>query len=149
MDTVAARDPEIFQAYGDLAEQDAIPLLAACDFLYAMYPAGNRDELFRKTSLPIKLSTYLQAQRPIFAHTPPDSTLACVVNKYRVGRTCGSDHSQQNVAAEIRHLLAQPVSSENFEHVRSELMEPWQLRKLDAALRDENWQQFPEFDCRI
>jgi hypothetical protein len=149
MDTVAGRDPEIFQAHGDLAEPDAIPLLAGCDFLYAMYPAGNRYEPFRKTSLPIKLSTYLQAQRPIFAHTPPDSTLACVVNKYRVGRICGSDRPQQNIATEIRHLLVQPVSSENFEQVRKELMEPWQLQKLRAALQGESWQHFPEFDCRI
>jgi len=149
MDTVAGRDPEIFQAHGDLAEQDAIPLLAGCDFLYAMYPAGNRYEPFRKTSLPIKLSTYLQAQRPIFAHTPPDSTLACVVNKYRVGRICGSDRPQQNIATEIRHLLVQSVSSENFEQVRKELMEPWQLQKLRAALQGESWQHFPEFDCRI
>jgi hypothetical protein len=147
IDAIAAHDPEIFQAHGDLPEQDAIPLLASCDFLYAMYPAGSRYELFRRTSLPIKLSTYVQTLRPIFAHSPPDSTLACVVNKYQVGRTCESDRPSQTVAAEIRHLLGQTVPRENFERVKNELLEPWQLQKLAAALRGEDWERLPEFDC--
>ncbi len=53
-----------------------------------MYPAGGKYQLFRRTSLPIKVSTYVQAQRPIFAHTPADSTLACVVTKYKLGAVC-------------------------------------------------------------
>ena len=149
MDGIAAQNPELFESYGDVTEELAIPLLASCDLLYAMYPAGREYELFRRTSLPVKLSSYVQAQRPIFAHTPSDSTLACVVNKYKVGRTCHSDHPQQNIARDIRHLLEQPVFLENFDQVRKELMEPWQLQKLRAALHGESWQHFPEFDCRI
>ena len=148
MDKIAACNPEMFQAHGDLDEQNAIPLLAGCNFAYAMYPAGKRYELFRKTSLPIKLSTYLQAQRPIFAHTPLDSTLACVVNKYKVGRTCDCHRSEHEIASEIRNLLAQSMPSQNYEDARKELMESGQLQKLAAALRGENWQHFPEFDCR-
>jgi hypothetical protein len=56
MDLIAAQDREIFASHGDLSEESAIPLLAACDFLYAMYPAGRKYERFRRTSLPIKSS---------------------------------------------------------------------------------------------
>jgi hypothetical protein len=40
-----------------------------------MYLAGKKYELFRRTSLPIKVSTYAQAQRPTFAHTPREARL--------------------------------------------------------------------------
>ncbi len=35
MNAIAARDREIFPSHGDLSEENAIPLLAACDLLYA------------------------------------------------------------------------------------------------------------------
>jgi len=146
IDVIAARDPQIFQFHGDLSEINAVPLLAACDFLYAMYPAGNRYELFRKTSLPIKLSTYLQAQRPIFAHSPADSTLACVIAKYHLGPVCESDREAQ-IAADIHNLLKETVPAENYELARKGLMGPGQLQQLGAALRGENFASFPEFDC--
>jgi hypothetical protein len=91
MDAIAAADPEIFASHGDLIEESAIPIFATCDLLYAMYLAGKKYELFRRTSLPIKVSTYAQAQRPIFAHTPRDSTLVCVVAKYKIGEVCESE----------------------------------------------------------
>jgi hypothetical protein len=147
MDAIAAVDREIFASHGDLSEENAIPILAACDLLYAMYPAENKYQLFRRTSLPIKVSTYVQAQRPIFAHTPHDSTLACVVAKYKIGAICESGF-EDNIASDIRILLEQSVPPENFERARSDLMGPGQLQQLAAALRGEDWQHFPESDCR-
>jgi hypothetical protein len=147
IDAVATEYPNTFEAHGDLSEENAIPLLAACDFLYAMYPGGKRYELFRKTSLPIKVSTYLQAQRPIFAHTPPDSNLACVVRQYKVGCVEESG-SETRIAEKIRGLLDRPVPLENYELARQDLMGPSQLHQLGAALRGEDWQHFPESDCR-
>jgi hypothetical protein len=111
-----------------------------------MYPSGTRYELFRKTSLPIKLSTYLQAQRPIFAHTPADSTLACVVRKYQVGKICESQE-QRKIADDLRALLKQSVPAAHYKHARQELMGRDQLEKLDAALNGKDWEHFPEFDC--
>jgi hypothetical protein len=148
MDAIAAADPEIFASHGDLSEEDAIPILATCDFLYAMYPAETKYELFRRTSLPIKVSTYVQAQRPIFAHTPRDSTLACVVAKYKIGEICDSG-SEDDIASGIRILLGQSVPRENFEHARSELMGSAQVQQLAAALRCEDWHGFPESDCSV
>jgi hypothetical protein len=147
MDAIAASDREIFVTHGDLAEPDAIPMLAACDFLYAMYPAGRKYELFRRTSLPVKVSTYVQAQRPIFAHTPADSTLACVVEKYEIGAICESV-SEHHVTDAIRVLLQAHLPRESFERARGDLMGLTQVQQLGVALRGEDWQHFPESDCR-
>jgi hypothetical protein len=40
---------------------------------------------FSKTSLPTKLSSYLQAARPIFGHGPADSTLAEFLGTTKLG----------------------------------------------------------------
>jgi hypothetical protein len=145
IDSLAAKTPGTFESHPDLTEESAIPLLASCDFLYAMYPSGKRFELFRKTSLPVKLSTYLQAQRPIFAHTPADSTLARVVGPYNVGKVCKSNQ-QDSIVRDIRAILEAPVPRDNFELLRQQLMGFAQVEQLQAALRGENWQHFPEFD---
>ena len=146
IDRIAAHHPQIFDARGDLHEKDAVPLLATCDLLYAMYPAGKKYELFRRTSLPVKVSSYLQAQRPIFAHTPEDSTLACVVSKYQVGRICASEREDQ-LASDVGKLLGETVPAENFELARQDLMGPAQVQQLRAALTGGDWESFPESDC--
>jgi hypothetical protein len=145
MDEVAASEPDLFVAYGDVSEPDAISILASCDFFYAMYPEGQRFELFRKTSLPIKLSTYVQAQRPIFAHAPADSTLARIVGPYNLGRVCESNEENE-IALAIRRIAEQNVPAHNYELVREALMGRVQVQQLGAALRGEDWQQFPESD---
>jgi len=146
MDAIAAAESEIFASHNDLTEENAIPILATCDLLYAMYPAGRKYELFRRTSLPIKVSTYVQAQRPIFAHTPRDSTLACVVAKYKIGEVCESE-LQDEIARDIPNVLDRSVPRHNFERARGELMGSDQVQQLAAALRMEDWQDFPESDC--
>jgi hypothetical protein len=146
MDAIAAEESEIFASHNDLTAENAIPILATCDLLYAMYPAGKKYELFRGTSLPIKVSTYVQAQRPIFAHTPRDSTLACVVAKYGIGEVCESEREDE-MARDIRNVLDGSVPHHNFERARGELMGPDQVQQLAAALRMEDWQDFPESDC--
>ena len=145
IDSVAAKDPAIFEFHPDLTEEAAIPLLARCDFLYAMYPPGKRFELFRKTSLPVKLSTYLQTQRPVFAHTPADSTLARIVGPYNVGKVCESNE-ENGISQKISELLGASVPRDNFEVLRQQLMGAAQVQQLQAALRGGDWQHFPEFE---
>ena len=147
IDMCTADDPTLYEAHGDLSEQAAVPLLASCDFLYAMYPPGKKYELFRRTSLPIKLSTYVQAQRPIFAHAPPDSTLARAVGPYGVGRVCESQ-DQAEIGKQIKEVLKMPVSRDRFELLRSELMGFDQVQQLGAALRGQDGSGFVEYDFR-
>jgi hypothetical protein len=146
LDAFAAHHPDVFESHGDLSERQALPLLAGCDFHYAMYPAGRKYELFRRTSLPIKLSSYVQSQRPIFAHTPGDSTLACVIRKHGLGTVC-DDAGIGKLAGEIRKLLSAPVSLTNFESARADVMGLPQVQQLEAALRGGNWEHIPESDC--
>jgi hypothetical protein len=145
LNVLAKENPATFETHGDLNEQAALGLLAACDLLYAMYPPGNKYELFRRTSLPIKLSTYIQAQRPIFVHSPLDSGLARIVAPARVGGVCAS-LEEDEIAGRIHQTLASPIACESFEALRRELMGPDQVRQLGAALRGEPSEGFPEND---
>jgi hypothetical protein len=133
MSRVASENLATFENYGELLEQDALPVLAKCDFLYAMYPDGFRFKGFRRTSLPIKLSTYVQAQRPIFAHTPPDSGLAELISRHGTGVVCTSDR-EMHIQNAIQEILEARITRENFESIRSELMGAHQLQQLRAAL---------------
>jgi hypothetical protein len=135
MDKVAKEYPEIFESRGELEESAAIPILGNCDFCYAMYPDGVRYEGFRRTSLPIKLSTYIQAQRPIFAHTPDDSNMAKVISKYHVGTVCTAQ-GEPDLRRSIRGLMDLPIGREQFEAARFELMGNAQVEQLRSALLD-------------
>jgi glycosyltransferase involved in cell wall biosynthesis len=133
MDKIAAENLAAFENYGELLEKDALPVLATCDFVYAMYPGGFRFQGFRRTSLPIKLSTYIQAQRPIFAHTPPDSGLAQLISKYAVGTVCSSNN-EDAIQQAIQAMLQAEITRYYFEALRSNLMGPNQLLLLRNAL---------------
>jgi hypothetical protein len=126
-------NPDLVEDMGDLPESVAIEQLSKCNFLYCMYPDAARFEVFRRTSQPMKLSTYIQAQRPIFAHTPEDSTLAAAVRKYRIGSVCPfSDREGIEVALQA---LEQEVPGERFEQARTELLGVAQVRDLENTLR--------------
>jgi hypothetical protein len=133
IDQLAAANPQVFENCGELDEEKAIVRLASCDFLYAMYPAGRRFQCFRQTSLPMKLSTYIQAQRPIFAHTPSDSSLASIVEKYKIGTVCSGNHESELHDA-LQVLLQKETPRARFEEVRLNLMGPEPLQQLRAAL---------------
>ena len=134
VDQIASEKLAQFENHGELLEQDALPVLARCDFVYAMYPDGFRFRGFRRTSLPIKLSTYIQAQRPIFAHTPPDSGLARLVAKHAVGKVCtGSDPAVLQRC--IGEILNAKIDRSNFESLRQDLMDIEQIQELHRALQ--------------
>jgi hypothetical protein len=148
LDAIAAENSANFESHPDLPEAQAIPLLASCDFLYAMYPDGRKFEHFRRTSLPVKLSTYLQAQRPIFAHSPADSTLACVVEKHQLG-VASAQTGAVALAAAIGLLLQRDIKAESFEAASADLMGKDQVLQLRAALLGEDWTKFSESDCHL
>ncbi len=61
---------------GHLDERHAIERLSRCFALYLNYPFSRRAAVLRQTSFPTKLSSYLLAARPLFAHAPLDSSIA-------------------------------------------------------------------------
>lgn len=123
IDKIASENLATFENHRELLEQDALPVLATCDFVYAMYPAGFQFQGFRRTSLPIKLSTYIQAQRPIFAHTPPDSGLAQLISQYGVGTVCSSNR-ESDIQRAVQATLDAKINRDNFETIRNDLMGP-------------------------
>jgi Glycosyltransferase Family 4 len=133
MNKIASENLAAFENHGELLEQDALPVLAHCDFVYSMYPSGFRFQGFRRTSMPIKLSTYIQAQRPIFAHTPPDSGLAALIAKHGVGVVCSSN-DQTDIGSAIKTILDTKITRANFESIRSDLMGAEQLEQLRTVL---------------
>jgi hypothetical protein len=67
------------ESTGHVSEAEAIPLLRDCFALYLNYPFGRRDAVLRQTSFPTKLSTYVQAARPLLIHAPADSSTTPLV----------------------------------------------------------------------
>ncbi|MEO7766147.1 MAG: hypothetical protein ABIS01_01930, partial [Ferruginibacter sp.] len=84
-DTLSSRFPGMLKMHKDLPEEKAIPELSNCDFVYSMYPLSGKLGVFSRTSLPTKLTSYVQACRPIFGHGPADSTLAEFLQNTRTG----------------------------------------------------------------
>ena len=84
--------------YPTASETEVIPQLANCDMLYAMYPLEKRLMVFAQTSLPTKLTSYLQAGRPILAHCPQSSTLAEYINTTGLGVIWKSDDETEGMA---------------------------------------------------
>lgn len=64
------------QVLGHVPEREAVSALSRCFLLYLNYPFGRRDAVLRTTSFPTKLTTYVQAGRPLLIHAPPSTSLA-------------------------------------------------------------------------
>jgi hypothetical protein len=60
---------------GHLDERAAVERLSRCFMLYLNYPFSRRGAVLRQTSFPTKLSTYIQAARPLLVHAPRDSSI--------------------------------------------------------------------------
>ena len=50
-----------------------------------MYSFNPRYRIFRETSQPTKISTYLMAAKPIFVHSPAGSSTMQLLSKYKLG----------------------------------------------------------------
>ena len=103
--------------YPTLPEEVVIPELAKCAFVYAMYPLNKSLRVFSQTSLPTKLTSYLQAGRPIFGHGPASSTLATFVNSNKLGVMWHSGKSNEGISA-FKKLLAIKLDANTFETTR-------------------------------
>jgi hypothetical protein len=64
------------EATGHIAEADGLRILRDSFALFLSYPFTRRQAVFRRTSFPTKVSSYVFAARPILVHAPADSSLA-------------------------------------------------------------------------
>ncbi len=108
---------EYVSFYDTLPEKEILPQLSECDFLYAMYPLKKSLHVFSKTSLPTKLSSYLQAGRPILGHGPADSTLAEYVNTTHLGTIWSSTKKAAGFDA-LEELLKLTIMQRQLEIAR-------------------------------
>jgi len=67
------------ESTGHISEAAAVSLLRGCFALYLNYPFGRRDAVLRQTSFPTKLSSYVQAARPLLVHALADSSTTPLV----------------------------------------------------------------------
>jgi hypothetical protein len=98
-------------------EAKLVEQLASCHFLYAMYPFEGRLRVFARTSLPTKLSTYVQAQRPILGHGPPESTLAAFLRDTSTGVMWCNAQSQDGERA-INALMQLSIDRRQWERAQ-------------------------------
>lgn len=112
-------------------EENLPAALAPMHALYVNYPFDAQSNIFRQTSHPAKLSTYLKAQRPIFAHTPLPSSLADFVGG--VGLVCASTNPA-TIAAQLQLLLSTPIPPAQFAKAREAWYGEANLERLRQAL---------------
>jgi hypothetical protein len=98
-------------------EQKLVGELARCHFLYAMYPFRPSLRIFTQTSLPTKLSTYVQAQRPILGHGPEASTLAAFLRDTQTGVMWNNTKAHDGVQS-ITFATRQTVDRRRWEEAR-------------------------------
>jgi hypothetical protein len=120
---------------GDTPEEQAVQRLRACDFLYAMYPFEPRADVFRRTSLPTKVSSYLLSQRPIFGHAPAASSLADVLRGHDIGVLYPyASGSPASFAAAFDAVRNKSVPAAAYENARSALFGDANVDRLTRCL---------------
>lgn len=105
LESAAVKFSGLVQFLGDVAEDEVVRRLANCSFVYSMYSFDSRHRIFRETSQPTKISTYLMAARPILVHSPQNSTTSQMMEKFRLGVPVNS-LAQADLVTGIRRILA-------------------------------------------
>jgi hypothetical protein len=116
-----------------LSEQEVIPKLAHCNFVYSMYPMSKKMYCFSKTSLPTKLTSYVKAARPIFGHGPPESSLAEFINSARIG-VLWSNKSKSTCIEALEKIFSINPGIEQWEIARERYFGEQNLSKMRRIL---------------
>lgn len=124
---------DLIEDHGNMPEEAAVDILCQCHAVYAMYPFKNSASVFRQTSFPTKLSTYLQAGRPIFAHTPGDSTLADFVQKSELGHVCQT-LDPASIANELMATCQMDIQASRFHAAAKEVFGPKNIQVIQDCL---------------
>lgn len=116
-----------------LSEDKAIIELSKCNFVYSMYPQNAQLQIFGKTSLPTKLTSYVQACRPIFGHGPSDSTLADFLKDTDTGVMWTSNNIEKGLEL-IEKLRTTRDNKLNWIKARDNYFGPQNLKVMTSAL---------------
>jgi hypothetical protein len=105
--TAALREefPDLVENAGETPEDEVVRRFQRSAFLYSMYSFNPSHRIFRETSQPTKISTYLMAGRPILAHCPKGSSTIDMLTKFRLGVSVQT-MQQQDLIDGIRSILA-------------------------------------------
>jgi hypothetical protein len=126
---------------GHVDEPRAVDRLRRCFVLYLNYPFGARDRVLRRTSFPTKLSTYVQAARPLLMHVPADSSVLPLAEDPGPGYALlWATRDEAGGAALLERLWESPTSVESFhrpaEGVRLRYFNPETNRRTLARALD-------------
>lgn len=116
-------------------EEMVLPELSRCDFVYAMYPLEKKLNIFSKTSLPTKLTSYLQAGRPIFGHGPADSTLAYFLKKTGLGGMWCSKEKSDGFDA-LKKTITSHLNADELDVARQQFFGEDNIRLMQRVLSD-------------
>jgi glycosyltransferase involved in cell wall biosynthesis len=103
---------------GHIDEAEAVRHLQRCFLLYLNYPFPAVHAVRRQTSFPTKLSTYVQAARPLLIHAPADSSLT-PLGELTGYATCWDTPRACHGAAHLSRMWANPQGAESF-HVAAD-----------------------------
>jgi len=121
--------------YPTLPEEEVIPKLATCTFVYAMYPFNKALSLFSATSLPTKLTSYLQAGRPTFGHGPEKSTLATFLTANKLGTMWTSLNKEEGLK-DMTAILSATITYQQLNDARKHYFGERNLIIMNQALLD-------------
>jgi hypothetical protein len=119
--------------YDTLPEEKVIPELKKCTFVYCMYPLSKALHSFSATSLPTKLTSYLQAGRPILGHGPADSTLAEFITTTGLGAMWISNDKNQGQQA-LQQVTTLTTYKQQWQVARNKYFGEANIEVINAAL---------------
>ncbi len=96
--------PDIVENAGNTPEEEVIRRLQHTAFVYSMYSFNPRHRIFRETSLPTKMSTYLMAAKPILVHSPSGSSTMQLFSEHKLGLS-ETSLDIPRIANSVRNML--------------------------------------------
>lgn len=124
---------ELVEIHRPIPEPEVLAVLRTCTMAYAAYPFAKQYRTFRRTSLPTKITTYLQAPLPILARTPADSTLVDFVQRTGTG-TLVQGTSIESLRSAIRSLMTTSIPACRYREARDHFFGNANLDRLTSAL---------------
>jgi hypothetical protein len=132
--TLQANFPDMVENVGNVPEDEVIRRLQSAAFVYSMYSFNPRHRLFRETSQPTKMSTYLMAGRPILAHCPSGSSTIDMLTRFKVG-VCVSTMERQGLIDGIRSILAFRLDREEVARAACYYCGPHNIDYLNSCFK--------------